>query len=140
MGYEWARTAICWALMLVILAAAAPVLALLVLYSFVTVGNVVGGVGFFVEPLLLVLLQCCCAAIGGLSICRLRKRHIPAWLWIGLGAAEAVLGTIMLMLANESLEYGMCSVPLIASAAMLALNGLWSLCEWRLRKVQRMEA
>lgn len=139
MGHEWARTAIRWALLLVIIAAAAPVLALLVLYLFVTVGNVVGGIGLFVEPVLLVLLQGCCAGIGWLSVRRLRKRCAPARLWIGLGAAEAVLGAITLTMANESLEYGMCSIPLIASAVMLALNGLWSLCEWRLRKAQQMK-
>lgn len=44
--------------------AAAPVLALLVLYSFVTVGNVVGDVGLFTEPVLLVLLRGHRRAVG----------------------------------------------------------------------------
>lgn len=131
MWHNRVRAVIRWALLLVILTAAAPVLALLLLYMFVTVGNVVAGVGLFVEPVLLVLLQGCCAAIGWMSVRRLRKDRAPARLWIGLGAAEAVLGMITLMLADESLEYGMCSIPLIASAAMLVLNGLWTLLERR---------
>lgn len=131
MRYERTRAAIRWALLLVILTAAAPVLALMLLYTFVTIGNVAGGVGFHAESLLLVLLQGCCAAIGWLSVCRMRGRFVPVWLWIGLSAAEAILGAVMLILANESIEYGMCSIPLIASSAMLALNGLWTLLERR---------
>lgn len=105
---------------------ALPVLGLLALYVLVLVVNTAGGIQLVIEGPLLVLQLACAAVIGALSALRLSGRSYSTRALVVSGIAEAALTIAMLCLANEEIEYGMLWIPAIASAVLLALNGLWS--------------
>lgn len=123
-------------LLLAVLIAAGPVAFLLLGGLLTLVGNVAVGVGFRAEALGLVLANAGCAALMVLSVLRLARRTCAWGIWMAAGMMAAGGSLLLLLLANENVEYDMAAVPLAASAALLMLNGLWSICEWRLRKQQ----
>lgn len=84
------------------------------------------GLMLFLEAAVELLPLGACAAATVTTLWRLEGWPLPRWWWIALTAAWAAACVAGVIAAGE-----LTTVPLLTSAVILALHGMWNLCARR---------